>query len=143
MNSNIAPPPSDMDIRNDPDIKHLLSRMPEKVSRSFSDIQLMHVKTAIGGRKWGKHIVDIRGTFTLPFARWRYYYVFLTGRNRRQLSEQEQHISAVMIAIIVLAFFITCASLGLLSLYLVKSFSGIDLFPGFSFGIWDYFKTHF
>jgi hypothetical protein len=134
---------ADRDIRKEPDIQNLLSRMPDKVAESFSDVQLVHLKTAIGSRKWGKHSLDCRGTMTLPFTRWRYYYVFLLGRNRRQLSEREQKISALMTALFVLAFLVTSTLLGLLCLYLLKSLAGIDLFPGFSLGIWDYFKNSF
>ena len=135
--------PDGYDIRLDPAIEHLLARMPEGIAQSFSDIQLLHIKTAIGSRQWGRHAVDIRGTLTFPFNRWHYYYVFLLGRNRRQLSDREQRISAFMTAVIVLLVLTACTSLGLLCLYLLKSFAGIDLFPGVSLGIWDYFKNHF
>lgn len=142
MNSQV-PLPKDIDIRQEPDIQNLLARMPQKVADSFSDTQLISLKTAIGSRKWGKHNIDLRGTLTLPFARWRYYYVFLLGRNRRSLSDREQRISALMTALIVLIFFALCTLMGLLCLYLLKSFAGIDIFPGFSFGVWDYFKNFF
>ncbi|MGH1440199.1 MAG: hypothetical protein ACRBBR_08830 [Cellvibrionaceae bacterium] len=130
----------DKDIREEPEIKNLLSRMPQKVADSFSDIQLIHLKTAIGSRSWGKHPIDLRGTVTYPFARWHFYYVFLLGRNRRTLSNREQRISAFMTALFILALLVFSVALGLLTLYLAKSFMGIDLFPGFSLGIWDYFK---
>jgi hypothetical protein len=131
----------DKDIRQELDIQNLLARMPTAVADSFSDIQLVHLKTAIGSRNWAKHSLDLRGTITFPFTRWRYYYVFLAGRNRRQLSEREQKISALMTAFILLIIISASIGLGLLCLYLLKSFSGIDIFPGLSLGIWDYFKT--
>ncbi len=132
-----------MDIRKDPAIQNILSRMPAKVADSFSDIQLTHIKTAIGSRSWGHHAVDLRGTLTFPFSRWRFYYVFLLGRNRRQLSDREKRASAFMTAVILLIFISCSAMFGLLIIYLLKSYAGIDLFPGFSLGIWDYFKENF
>jgi hypothetical protein len=130
----------DKDIRQEEAIKNLLARMPKGVSDSFSDMQLLHLKMAIGSRQWGQHKIDIRSTVTLPFTRWRYYYVFLAGRNRRQLSEREKKISFFITALLVFGFILVSIAVGLLCIYLMKSFAGIDLFPGFSFGIWDYFK---
>lgn len=131
------------DIRQEPDIQQLLSRMPTTIGDSFSDNQLIHLKTAIGSRNWGKHKIDVRGTFSIPFTRWRYYYVLLLGRNRRELSDREKRISAMVLALVVFGFIAFSVLLGLLVLYLVKSFAGIDIFPNFSFGIWDYFKDNF
>lgn len=130
-------------IREEPDIKQLLSRMPESVVETLSDEQLIHLKTAIGSRNWGKHTVDIRGTFSFPFTRWRYYYVVLLGRNRRQLSAREKRISALMVTAFIIGFILFSTLLGILVLYLIKSFVGIDIFPNFSFGVWDYFKDNF
>ena len=127
-------------IRNEPDIQQLLARMPKSVSESLSDEQLTHLKTAIGSRNWGKHAIDLRGTCHIPFTRWRYYYVILFGRNRRQLSDRERRISALITSFIIIGFIGFATLMGLLILYLLKSFSGIDLFPGFSLGIWDEFK---
>lgn len=143
MNSIAETTSADRDIRSEPDMQQLLSRMPQEVASSFSDLQLIHLKMAIGGRQWGSHKLDIRGTLTLPFTRWRYYYVFLFGRNRRRLSDREKQASLLMTAVILLLFFSVCIGIGLLGLYLVKSFAGIDLFPSFSLGIWDYFKDNF
>jgi len=132
----------DRDIREEPEIKTLLSRMPRKVADSFSDIQLVHLKTAIGSRSWGKHPVDLRGTITYPFARWHLYYVILLGRNRRNLSVREKKISAFVTALIILLILFATISSFLLIIYLLKSYAGIDLFPGFSLGIWDYFRDN-
>ncbi|MCJ8293095.1 MAG: 3-phosphoshikimate 1-carboxyvinyltransferase [Colwellia sp.] len=130
-------------ISEQPAIIKLLSRMPEDVANSFTDEQLTHLLTAVGSRGWGKHKVDFRGTFKLPFYQWRYYYVLLAGRNYRELSRQERRMSLAITAIISSLFIMFSATLGLLVLYLVKSALGIDLFPGFSLGIWDWFKETF
>jgi hypothetical protein len=134
---------TDQKIANQPAIKQLLSRMPDEVASSFSDEQLTHLLTAVGSRSWGKHKIDFRGTFKLPFYQWRFYYVFLAGRNHRELSRQEKRISILLTAVITSLFLIFCTVLGLLVLYLIKSALGIDLFPGFSLGIWHWFKGLF
>ncbi len=127
-------------IRSNPVIKGLISKMPKSVSDSFSDEQLTHLMTAIGSRSWGKHSIDQRGTFKIPFYRWRYYYVLLLGRNHRDLSRNEKKISLISATIFSTIFLTFSALLGLLVIYLLKSAIGIDLFPGFSLGIWDWFK---
>lgn len=129
------------DIRKEPAIEKLLSRIPKSVADSFSNEQLIHLKTAIGSRKWGKHKVDFRGTFPVPFMKSRIYYVFLMGRNFRSLSRQEQIISAFTIAAFTFLFITFAILLGLLVLYLIKSALGINIFKNFSFGIWDWFKA--
>ena len=134
---------SNQRITEQPAIKKLLSRMPEEVASSFTDEQLTHLLTAVGSRGWGKHKVDFRGTFKLPFYQWRYYYVILAGRNYRELSRQERHMSLFITAVASSLFLIFSAGLGLLVLYLIKSALGIDLFPGFSLGIWGWFKETF
>jgi len=136
-------PEVSQNIRSEPDIQQLLSRIPASVSESFSDEQLIHLKTAVGSRSWGKHKVDFRGTFHIPFTPWRYYYVLLLGRNRRQLSDREKYISALIVTSFIIGFILFSALMGILILYLVKSFMGIDIFPNFSFGVWDYFKDNF
>ena len=134
---------TDEKITNQPAIKKLLSRMPEQVASSFTDEQLTHLLTAVGSRSWGKHKVDFRGTFKLPFYQWRYYYVLLAGRNYRELSRKERRMSLLITTVISTLFLMFSAVLGLLVLYLIKSALGIDLFPGFSLGIWGWFKSSF
>ena len=134
---------NDQKISEQPAIIKLLSRMPEEVADSFTDEQLTHLLTAVGSRGWGKHKVDFRGTFKLPFYQWRYYYVLLAGRNYRELSRQERRMSLTITAFISSLFIIFSVTLGLLVLYLVKSALGIDIFPGFSLGIWAWFKETF
>jgi hypothetical protein len=127
-------------IQDEPAIKSLLSRMPTDVAGSFSEQQLTHLFTAIGDRSAGRHAVDLRGTFKIPFHRWRFYYVFLVGRNRRDLTRQEVVISTFTISLFVALFIMFSIALGLLTLYLLKSAAGINLLPGVSLGIWDWFK---
>ncbi|OUR61417.1 3-phosphoshikimate 1-carboxyvinyltransferase [Colwellia sp. 39_35_sub15_T18] len=133
----------DQQIKNQPAIKNLLARMPEEIANSFNDEQLTHLLTAVGSRSWGKHKIDARGTFKIPFYQWRFYYVVLAGKNYRELSRKEKNASLIVTSLISSIFLIFCAGLGLLVLYLIKSALGIDLLPGFSLGVWSWFKSTF
>ncbi len=126
------------DIRQDKNILSLLERMPdEKVKNSFSDEQLESLKIAMGARDWKTHPVDIR--FTLPFFGRRYYVVFIAGKSIRvgrlqKLIFRKAEIIFLSIAISVSFLFI------LLLLYFAKSFVGLNFFPDFSFGLWDWIQ---
>lgn len=128
-------------LQQDPAIRSLLERMPKNIQSTFTDEQLAHLKIAIGARQWGNHTVDCRGV--VKFFKYRYYYVFLAGRNRRELSAKEQKIARFTQALIlsIAATFIILFTL--LVLYLVKSALGIDIFDGYSFGVWSWFKGLF
>jgi len=128
-------------LKQDPAIRSLLERMPKNIQTTFTDEQLAHLKIAIGARQWGNHAVDCRGV--VKFFKYRYYYVFLAGRNRRELSLKEQKIARFTQAII-LSLVVTFTILfTLLVLYLIKSALGIDIFDGYSFGVWSWFKGLF
>lgn len=128
-------------ITSDPAVRSLLNRMPEEVQESFTEEQLVHLKVAIGARQWGRHSLDSRGV--VKFFKYRYYFVFLAGRNRRELNENEKKVAwifqVVFISILTLIFIIVMA----LILYLIKSALGINLFDDFSLGIWHSFKSLF
>ena len=124
----------------DPAVKSLLDRMPTEVASSFTEDQLSHLHSALGARSWKKHSVDIRSTFPIPFAKSRIYFVLLMGRNRRDLTRREKQISAFTFALFIAAFIGASTLFGLLVLYLIKSALGINLFKGFSLGIWTWFK---
>lgn len=126
------------DIRKDPAIIKLLARMPAEVKDSFTEQQLAELRVALGARQWGKHKVDVRGT--LGLGRWRYYYVFVAGRNLRDGQRQGQ-LGLLMQAVLLSLLLVASAMLGLLLLYLLKSALGIDLFDGYSLGIWHWFKA--
>ncbi len=128
-------------LRDDPVILRLISSMPQQVQESFSEEQLAHLKLAIGTRHWEKHAVDLRGTFKLWQTR--YYYVLLLGRNHREVSRWQKQMSGIITTLILLVFLMFSAVMGFLILYLVKSLLGINLFKGFSLGIWDWFKALF
>lgn len=128
-------------IRKDHAVHSLLDRMPKNVQDTFTDEQLMHLKVAIGARQWGKHAVDCRGV--IKFFKYRYYFVLLAGRNRRELSKKEQKIAAISQAITISMFSFLVITILLLIIYLVKSALGVDIFSNYSFGVWAWFKELF
>ena len=128
-------------LQQDPSIRSLLERMPKNIQSTFTDEQLTYLKIAIGARQWGNHTVDCRGV--VKFFKFRYYYVFLAGRNRRELSLKEQRIARLAQAIILSSVATLIILLTLLVLYLMKSALGINIFNGYSFGVWSWFKGLF
>lgn len=122
-------------IKKDPAIRSLLNRMPESVQNSFSEEQLLHLKIAIGARQWGRHAMDFRGVVKL--FKYRYYYVLLAGRNRRELSESEEKVAwFLQILFISLITLVTIVIL-MLIVYVIKSALGINILENYSFGLWD------
>ena len=128
-------------LKNEVGLRKLLERMPEKVQDSFTEEQLVNIKIAIGARTWGTHAIDVRST--IKFFRYRYYYVLVAGRNRRELSSRERRLGLLIQAAALGVFLTFSAMFGILILYLLKSAAGIDIFPGFSFGVWGWFKGEF
>ena len=128
-------------LKLDPAVRSLLNRMPNAVQESFTEEQLAYLKVAIGARQWGKHAVDCRGV--IKFFKYRYYFVVLAGRNRRELSEKEKKIAEASQVITVSLFSFIVISMLLLVVYLVKSALGIDIFNDYSFGVWSWFKGLF
>jgi len=127
-------------VREEPNIQHVLERMPKKAADTFTDEQLSYLNTALAGRNWGKHKVDLRGTIGLLSSR--YYFVFLAGRDKRELSRIESRIGRIAIATSFVLFISVSLLLGLTLLYVLKSWLGIDLFDDYSLGLWDWIKAN-
>ncbi|MCQ8876513.1 3-phosphoshikimate 1-carboxyvinyltransferase [Pseudoalteromonas shioyasakiensis] len=115
-----------------------MKKMPSKIQSSFTDEQLQHLKLAIGAREWGKHKVDFRRVIHL--FKYRYYFVFLAGRNRRRLTDEQKKAVIFGRATSASVVFFCLFLLILVTFYLFKSAIGVDLFPGFSVGLWDWFR---
>jgi hypothetical protein len=128
-------------LRQDTVISRLLSSMPDTVKESFTEEQLAHLKLAVGTRHWEKHSLDLRGT--LKPWRTRYYYVLLFGQNHREISRWQQQLSGFVTTLMLGLFLLFSMTVGFLVLYLIKSALGINLFKGFSLGIWGWFKDFF
>lgn len=127
--------------QSDPTISQLLGKLPAEMRDSFSDAQLLALKIALGGRAWGQHAVDFR--WTLKFWQWQYYLVVVAGRNRRTMSARERRLQELSLALFVSVFLMFSTILGIFVVYIIKSALGIDLIPGFSFGVWDWFQARF
>lgn len=125
-------------ITEDPFVTGLKERLPDDVRDSFTEKQLQALKIAFGARRWGRHPVDLRGTVNL--WRWRYYFVILLGRNKRELSRVEERLSRVGTALVFTGFLLFSLLLGLVVLYVAKSALGINLLPSHSLGLWDWLK---
>ena len=117
------------ELINDTGLRKLLERMPKRIQDSFTEEQLANIKIAIGARTWGNHAIDVRST--MKFFRYRYYYVFVAGRNRRELSAREKRIGLLMQTSIVAMFLAFSAIPSVLVSYLVMSTVGIDIFCTF------------
>jgi len=128
-------------LKSETGLRKLLDRMPQDVQDSFTEEQLANIKLAISARTWGSHAIDVRST--IKFFSYRYYYVFVAGRNRRELSSRERKLGLLIQAVALAVFLTFSAVFGILVLYLLKSAAGIDIFPGFSFGVWGWFKGEF
>jgi hypothetical protein len=127
-------------IRNDPDVMNLLSRLPNETASSLTDKQLSHIKVAIGNGGYRKHKIDCRGTIPIPFYPSRVYFVILMGRNIRAVTRSEKSISLMTTLFLTIVFLSLSTLLGLVMLYILKSALGINLFEGFSLGLWGWLK---
>jgi len=128
------------DIRQDPFIEGLLGRMPAKVGEEFTDDQLLSLKNAMGAHRGSRHRIDLRGS--VGFGPWRYYYVFLAGKEKRQLTRKERRMARTAKAVFWTSFFVFSTLTGIVIIYLLKSALGIDLVPDASLGLWGWFKSH-
>jgi hypothetical protein len=126
-------------IHEDPALQNLLAKVPDRVKATFTEEQLSYLRNASINRQWRNHSVDLRGT--IPWFKYRYYYVFIAGKNNRELSRAEQKASRVINATFLAVFLTISITLGLIVLYLIKSALGVNLLEGFSLGLWDWFKS--
>ena len=128
-------------IRKHPDIQSLLSRLPNETAASLTDQQLKDLKLVLSSGSWRKHRVDIRTTVSIPFYPSKIYFVLLMGKNLRTLSDEEKNAAFLTSLILIGVFFSLSASIVLVTLYAIKSFLGINLFPNYSLGLWDWMKS--
>jgi hypothetical protein len=64
-------------------LEHYLKRMAPEVAASFTEAQRDAIKSILGTRGMTKHAVEIRRS--IPLSKWRFYTVFLMGREHRSL----------------------------------------------------------
>ncbi len=118
--------------------KKFFSHIPSDIRQSFSPEQIQALEDAFG-EQWARHPLDIRRSF--GFWRFRYYFVIIGGRERRDLTRRQERFFSLSELAFYIGFLAFSTSLGILALYLVKSALGIDIFPHFSFGIWDWWRA--
>ena len=75
-------------FRDDPNVIRALGNIPKIHADSFSESQLLYMRRALRNNKRQKQMIDKRGSFYLPFIGWRFFYVFLFGRNKRAYSRK-------------------------------------------------------
>ncbi len=127
-------------LEYDPFVLGLKQRLPRDLRDSFTPQQLDALRNAFATRSWARHKLDLRGTFRL----WsnQYYFVLVGGRNKRNLSRAQRNLSLAAKAGVLTLFLFFSILVGLVALYLAKSALGINLFPNYSLGLWDWFKGH-
>jgi hypothetical protein len=130
-------------IRNDPDVMNILNRLPDETAQSLSDIQLTHIRMAVGNGGYRKHKIDCRGIIPVPFYPLRIYFVVLMGRDIRAVTRSERSIALMTTLFLTVLFLSLSTLLGLVALYIIKSALGINLFEGASLGLWDWLKEVF
>ncbi|NOR71289.1 MAG: 3-phosphoshikimate 1-carboxyvinyltransferase [Methylomarinum sp.] len=128
-------------VRSDPFIKGLLKRLPDDLETDFTDEQLTGLKVALARQQWNNHPIDFRHSIGL--LKWRYYFVFIAGRDLRVSRLRDRFFFRASESIFLTLLIIFMSLFGLLLAYLIKSALGIDLVPGFSLGIWAWFKGVF
>ena len=126
------------DIRRDPTIQTMLAKMPATVAARFDDEQLQHLRLVLGARQWGKHQIDIRGTFSL--WHFRYYLVLVAGRNRR-FGQRSGRFNRLLLALLLSILLSGVLVVVFVMLYLIKSALGIDLLPDYSLGLWHWLRS--
>ncbi|ACX86421.1 hypothetical protein F6Q07_18270 [Pectobacterium parmentieri] len=85
------------------------------------------------------HWVDVRKSF--PFLNRRYYFVFLFGLDHRKRPRKESTLFRILLTALILFSGLFCTFATLLTLYMIKSALGIDIFPHFHLGIWDWWLS--
>ncbi|MGV6818279.1 MAG: hypothetical protein ACWA44_13560 [Thiotrichales bacterium] len=127
------------ELSQDAFLQKFFERIPQNVTDSLTADQRTAIEKAVQ-QQWATHPVDIRYSF--GFWRWRYFFVFLAGRDRRVLTRRQERFFTLAEFYMLMGFLTFSTLLGLLVLYLIKSWMGIDIFPNFSFGIWTWFNAN-
>lgn len=126
--------------KSDQRLSSFFAKMPKEIQQSFNQTQLVGIQEALKSNQWVKHRIDLR--HSLGFFSYHYYFVFIAGKEHREMSRQEEQIKRLSYLLFITAFLLFSTLLGILVLYLIKSAMGIDIFPDFSFGIWSWFQEN-
>ncbi len=123
-------------------INQFYHTLDDDIANSLTHEQKRGIETAVKSMGLvARHSIDIRKTF--PWLGKRFYFVLLCGRDARKNVRDRSALGNLVITSLILFGLIAVCLLALLALYLIKSALGIDIFKGFSLGIWDWFKGLF
>lgn len=123
-------------------IKQFYHTLDSDIAESLNDEQKRAIEHAVKSMGLvARHSIDIRET--VPWFGKRFYFVLLCGKDHRKQVRERSKLVHVMLTLLVLVGLVSIFLLAMLALYLIKSALGIDIFKGFSFGIWDWFKELF
>jgi len=86
-----------------------------------------------------RHKADLR--WSLPFFGKRFYLVFLISRDMCKRARHESTLFDLLVAFLLLSGFLFLMLCVLLTLYMIKSALGIDVFHNFHVGIWDWWRS--
>lgn len=115
-------------------IDRVITTIPTDVLNSLDHKQLTAIKKAVAiNSGYNDHYVDFRPV--IGIGRWRYYAVFLLGKDRRKAPRNQMTITTIIKALQIVFGLLFLFIAAVLALYLIKSALGIDIFKHFSFGI--------
>jgi len=129
-----------IDHHTDAFTHHVYQSIDADVRATLTPRQVHAIETAIRANKpYQKHPFDLRGTLPLFFIR--LYFVILVGRDRRQPTRNKEALrrkSAAFGGALLSLYVFACMMIPVvfLSLYLVKSFIGIDVFADHHLSDW-------
>lgn len=116
--------------------------MSDDVLSSFTLEQKQEIEKSIVKNTSGSdHCIDLRPV--IGFGKWRYYTVFIVGKDRRYQTRKRASLSLLVKSLLILFGCIGLFMFAILTMYLIKSALGIDIFKHFSFGVWDAFRNTF
>ncbi|OBU17228.1 hypothetical protein AYY19_11010 [Photobacterium aquimaris] len=123
-------------------ITRFFKSIPSDICASLTNDQRQAIETAIvTNTVRSEHSVDVRPT--IGFGKWRYYAVLLAGRDRRSEKRKNGSLSLLCKSLGIIFGAILLFMSAVLTMYLIKSALGIDIFKHFSFGVWDAFRNTF
>lgn len=115
--------------------------LDEETSNTLTDKQKQAVERAVMDITLAtRHRVDFRRSFPL-FSR-RYYVVFLFGRDLRRCQREESPLRRLVVSVLVVLALILGLGSVFITLYLIKSALGIDIFKDYHLGLWDWLMKH-
>lgn len=127
-----------MVLRDEPLVREMLAKLPAQDRDSFTDEQIRALLASLDGKAAGNQGADL--TSNPRF--WRTYndIVMLGGGAGNACGKGGSALSNLTRLVAIAGLFGTLFLFFGLALYVIKSALGIDFLPGFSFGIWDWFK---